>query len=227
MRLPAVLLLLSVAGSAQMKTIPVSKGPVENAMDPAAPAWSAVPAVALSLQRTPLLYPTDMPAALEIPSVQIQMVRDQSGIVARLEWRDETQNASKLAKAERSWQGEHMVAQSGATNRFSDACAVMVPSGGLADVSPSLQMGDVKHPVRIYFYDATRGSALMEASGRETTKRTGKAFPANAQYRAGKWAVTLQLPELSAGTPIAVAVWNGEQQDRDGRKYFSVWYRIQ
>jgi DMSO reductase family type II enzyme heme b subunit len=220
-------MLLSTLASAQIKTIPVAKGPSENALDPLAPAWKAVPAVALTLQRTPLLYTTDAPAALEISSVQVQMIRVQGGIVARLEWQDKTQNSAKLAKAERSWQGEHLVAQSGATDRFSDACAIMVPSGDLADVSPSLQMGDAKHPVQIYFFDATRGPALMEASGRETTTRTGKTFPANAQYQAGRWAVTLQLPELAPRTPIAVAVWNGEQQDRDGRKYFSVWYKIQ
>ena len=39
--------------------------------------------------------------------------------------------------------------------------------------------------------------------------------------------VTLQLNELPAGTPVAVAIWNGDQQDRDGRKYFSVWYKTQ
>jgi DMSO reductase family type II enzyme heme b subunit len=210
-----------------MKTIPVAASPAGNPLDPAAPEWKSVPAVALALHRTPPIYTTDLPAALEIPSVQVQMVRVQGGIVVRLEWQDKTQNATKLGKAERSWQGEHLVTQSDATNRFSDACAVMVPTGGPADVSPSLQMGDAKHPVRIYFYDATRGPALMEASGRETTKRTGQAFPANAQYQTGKWAVTLQLPELPSGTPIAVAVWNGEQQDRDGRKYFSVWYKTQ
>jgi hypothetical protein len=227
MRLTVALLLLAAPIFAEMKTIPVASGPAENALDPAAPAWKSVSSVDLSLQRTPLLYTTDQPAALEIPSVRVQMIRVQAGTVVRLEWQDKTRNAETLAKAERSWQGERLVAQSGATDRFSDACAVMVPAGGPADASPSLQMGDAAHPVRIYFYDATRGPALMEASGRETTKRTGKAFPANGQYQAGKWAVTLQLPELAPGTPIAVAIWNGEQQDRDGRKYFSVWYRTQ
>jgi hypothetical protein len=67
----------------------------------------------------------------------------------------------------------------------------------------------------------------MEASGRETTKRTGQAFPEQAQYAAGKWTVTMQIPDLQAGTPFAVAIWNGSQQDRDGRKYFTIWYRAQ
>ena len=46
-------------------------------------------------------------------------------------------------------------------------------------------------------------------------------------YRGGVWQVTLQLPAVPAGVPLAFAVWDGSQQDRDGRKYFSVWYRLQ
>jgi len=225
MKTTALVLLSAALSLAEMKTIPMATGQGGDALDPQAPAWRTVPAATLALNRTPLLYSTDAPAALEIQSVQVQMLKAPGATTVRLEWVDKTRNAAELPKAERTWQGEHMVAQSGATDRFSDACAVMIPAGGAADVSPSLQMGDAKHPVHIYFYDATRGPALMEASGRETTKRTGKTFPARAQYAAGKWAVTLQLPEIAAGTPVAVAVWNGQQQDRDGRKYFSVWYR--
>jgi hypothetical protein len=67
----------------------------------------------------------------------------------------------------------------------------------------------------------------MEAHGRETTKRTGETFPARGVYRAGRWQVTLVLPDLPAGVPLAFAVWNGSQLDRDGRKYFSVWHWLE
>ena len=85
----------------------------------------------------------------------------------------------------------------------------------------------VKALVRIFFWDSSRGAAIMEATGRETTKRTGQSFPVQAQYAAGKWAVTMQISDLHAGAPFAVAIWNGSQQDRDGRKYFTIWYRAQ
>ena len=104
----------------------------------------------------------------------------------------------------------------------------MIPAKPVtSDLNPSLQMGDADHPVRIFVWDGTRGGAVMEASGRETTKRTGQSFPAQGQYANGKWSVTLQVPDLKAGTPFAVAIWNGSQQDRDGRKYFTIWYRAQ
>jgi DMSO reductase family type II enzyme heme b subunit len=118
------------------------------------------------------------------------------------------------------------VEQTPATNRFSDAVAVMVPKNLPADgIFPSLQMGDENHPVQLYYVDTTRGAVVMEASGRSTTKRTGQSFPAKSAYHNGHWTVTLQIPALPPGMPLAVAVWNGAQQDRDGRKGFSVWYR--
>jgi len=198
----------------------------QTALDPSSVEWKAATPVSLALNRTPPLYPTDAPAGLEIASVQLQLLRSPAGTFARLEWADRTHDTAVLPKAEHTWQAEHLVAQSQATDRFADACAVMIPAqppGG--DLSPSLQMGDAAHPVRIFFWDSTRGAAVMEASGRETTKRTGQLFPAQAQYAAGKWAVAMQLPALPEGTPLAIAVWNGAQQDRDGRKYFTIWYR--
>jgi DMSO reductase family type II enzyme heme b subunit len=200
----------------------------QGALDPAAAEWKPAAPMALSLQRTPPLYPTDAPAAIEVPSVQAQFLHTGAGNFVRLEWSDKTHDTTVLPKAERSWQGDHLVTQSAATDRFSDACAVMIPAKPvIGDLNPSLQMGDANHPVLIFAWDSTRGAAVMEASGRETTKRTGQSFPAQGQYAAGKWAVTLQIPDLRAGTPFAVAIWNGSQQDRDGRKYFTIWYRAQ
>jgi len=198
----------------------------QNALDPSATEWKSAAPVSLALNRTPPLYPTDAPATLDIPSVELRILRQPSGNFVRLEWADKTHDTAALGKAERAWQGEHLVTQSEATDHFSDACALMIPAKPVTgDLNPSLQMGDAEHPVRIFLWDSTRGAAIMEASGRETTKRTGQSFPARGQYAAGKWTVTMQLPDLPQSTPLAVAVWNGAQQDRDGRKYFTIWYR--
>jgi DMSO reductase family type II enzyme heme b subunit len=200
----------------------------QNTLAPAATEWKSAAPMALSLQRTPPLYSTDAAASLEAPSVQAQFLHSAAGNFVRLEWADKTHDTSVLPKAERAWQGDHLVTQSAATDRFSDACAVMIPANPVTgDLNPSLQMGDAEHPVRIFVWDGTRGAAVMEASGRETTKRTGQSFPAQGRYANGKWTVTLQIADLRAGTPFAVAIWNGSQQDRDGRKYFTIWYRAQ
>jgi DMSO reductase family type II enzyme heme b subunit len=160
----------------------------QNPLDPAATEWKSAASVVLALHRTPPLYSTDAPAALEIPSVQAQIIHGATGNFVRLEWADKTHDTTVIPKAERAWQGDHLVTQSAATDRFSDACAVMIPAKPVTgDLNPSLQMGDADHPVHIFVWDSTRGAAIMEASGRETTKRTGQAFPAQAQYAAGKW----------------------------------------
>ena len=216
MKLLAGLLICSAVGLAQ------------NAIHPDAAAWKSAATMSLSLQRTPPLYPTDAPAAVEVSSVQAQFIHAAGENFVRLEWADKTHDSAVLPKAERAWQGEHLVTQSAATDRFADACAVMIPAKPVTgDLNPSLQMGDADHPVRIFVWDSTRGAAVMEATGRETTKRSGQSFPAQAQYANGKWSVTLQIADLKAGTPFAVAIWNGSQQDRDGRKYFTIWYRTQ
>jgi len=200
----------------------------QNLLDPTAAEWKPAAPLTLALHRTPPLYPTDAPATNEVQSVQVQVLHAPAGNFARLEWADKTHDTAVLPKAERAWQGEHLVNQTPATDRFADACAIMLPSRPLVGgINPSLQMGDPDHPVHIYFWDSTRGAAVMEASGRETTKRTGQSFPAQGQYAGGKWVVTMQIPDLQAGASFAVAIWNGSQQDRDGRKYFSIWYRAQ
>ena len=211
----------------ELRPIPIAQSVAEGLSDPAASGWNAIPAVPVALQRTPLLFPTDQPASLDIPSVEVRAVRQVDKTFVRLEWQDKSRETTGFAKAERAWQGEHLVKQSGATDRFSDACAVMIPVNPADPVFPSLQMGDAAHPVRIYFWDSSRGASLMEATGRETTHRTGKTFPAQGNWAAGKWSAVLELPSMPEGAPIAVAVWNGQQQDRDGRKYFSIWHRMQ
>ena len=195
---------------------------------PSAADWKSAAPLAIALHRTPPLYSTDAPAANELQSVQARVLHTAAGDFIRLEWADKTHDTAAIPKAERAWQGDHLVTQSAATDRFSDACAVMVPANPITgDLNPGLQMGDPAHPVRIFFWDSTRGAAVMEATGRETTKRTGQTFSAQADYASGAWTVTMQIPGLKAGAPFAVAIWNGSQQDRDGRKYFSIWYRAQ
>lgn len=198
-------------------------------LEPDAAAWQQIPVEHLALNRTPPLYDTDPPATLDIPSVEVRLARSEGKLLVHMSWRDTSDDEASLAAVpdtppEQRIHKEHTAA----ANRFFDAAAVMFPkaqSGGV--FTPSLQMGDSGQPVIIYYWNAARGAMLMEAQGRSTTRRTGETFPARAGYRAGLWRVVLELPELPAGVPLAFAVWNGSQQDRDGRKYFSVWHWLE
>jgi len=202
---------------------------VESLLDPEGPAWQAVPPLRVALNRTPPLYDTDPPAASLISLVEVRALRSGGRLLIHLAWSDATQDATSPAAAPATPPETCFVKQdTAATDLFFDAAAVMYPTvSGDAAVTPSLQMGDPHNPVTIYYWSAARGALLMEARGRETTRRTGQTFSARGAHRAGRWQVTLALPDLPAGVPLAFAVWNGSQLDRDGRKYLSVWHWLE
>ncbi len=202
---------------------------VDVLLDPAAPAWQSTPVQRIALNRTPPLYDTEPPASLEISFVEVRTLRTANKLFVHLSWRDASADYADLPAVpdtppEQRFLKEHTLGP----ERFFDAAAVMFPKdapGGV--VSPSLQMGDAQDPVLIYYWNAARGAMRMEAAGRGTTRRTGESFSARAVYVSGAWQVVMELPALPPATPIAFAIWNGSQLDRDGRKYFSVWHWLE
>ena len=224
--LSASVLAQAQAGRKSLQSLPVvTSAGGDSLLNGDARAWSQIASKHVALNRTPPLYDTDELAAVEIPTLDVRCVRAQDKLVVHLVWRDPSQDAVTLPEVPNTpAETRFRKVQTEADDRFFDAAAVMFPTKASAgDLSPSLQMGDPEHPVQIYYWNAARGAMLMEAYGRSTTRRTGQSFSANAVYANGQWNVTLELPNLSAGTPVAFAVWNGSQKDRDGRKYFSVW----
>ncbi len=187
--------------------------------------WSQTASRRIALNRTPPLYDTDEPATPEIGSLDVRLVRSGKKLLVNLEWSDATQDSATLpAPPDSPPEARFQKVPTEADDRFFDAAAVMYPAAPRADaMAPSLQMGDSGDAVQIYYWNASRGAAVMQAQGRGTTHRTGETFPAHGTYQNGRWWVTMELPDLPAGTTVAFAVWNGSQKDRDGRKYFSVW----
>jgi hypothetical protein len=209
----------------QSLSVGASSSTVDNLLKGGPSGWKPIAVKRISLNRTPPLYDTDEPAGLEIPTVEVRLARAGGKLLVQLNWRDATHDATTLAEVPNTApETRFRKVPTEADERFFDAAAVMFPAKPEAGSSaPSLQMGDAEHPVEIYYWNATRGAMLMEAQGRSTTRRTGQSFPASGSYQNGQWNVILVLPDLPAGTPVAFAVWNGSQKDRDGRKYFSVW----
>ena len=207
---------LSVAASAASIDTLLGGGPV---------AWNQIALKHVALNRTPPLYDTDEPAPVEIPVVDVRLARAGGKLLVQMSWRDPTHDAATLAEVPNTPpETRFRKVPTEADDRFFDAAAVMFSAkSGPASIAPSLQMGDAEHPVEIYYWNATRGALVMQAQGRGTTKRTGQTFPAKGTYQNSQWNVTFELPDLPAGTTVAFAVWNGNQKDRDGRKYFSVW----
>jgi complex iron-sulfur molybdoenzyme family reductase subunit gamma len=209
----------------QSLSVAMSSASADSLLNGGTAAWGQVAIKHVALNRTPPLYDTDEPATPEIATVDVRVVRAGGKLVVQLGWRDSTQDATQLAEVPSTPpETRFRKVPTEADDRFFDAAAVMFPAKGFAGaIAPSLQMGDAEHPVAIYYWNASRGPMVMEAQGRSTTRRIGESFPAKGTYERGQWNVTMELPDLPAGTTLAFAVWNGSQKDRDGRKYFSVW----
>ena len=230
----AVVLVTSTIAGAQAGKPPA--GQTLNATSLSAPAdvllkgsavWDQVAARRISLHRTPPLYDTDEPASLEIPVLDVRVARANGKVLVQMSWADPTHDSASLPEVPNTPpETRFRKLPTEADDRFFDAAAVMFPAKPGA-VAPSLQMGDTDDPVQIYYWNAARGPMLMEAAGRGTTRRTGASFAAHAAHEKGRWTVAMELPDLPVGTPLAFALWNGSQKDRDGRKYFSVWQILQ
>jgi hypothetical protein len=197
--------------------------------DPQSAEWERFPVQRVALNRTPRLYDTEAPSEPEIPFVDIRLVRAEGKLLVQMVWRDPTQDSAQIASPPSApAEGRPHKELTEATDRFFDAAAVMhparIPESG---VWPSVQMGESADPVQIYFWNATRGAIRMQAEGRGTTRRTNETFPAQAAYKQGAWRLTMELPDVPSGMPLALAIWNGSQQDRDGRKYFTTWLRLE
>jgi hypothetical protein len=196
--------------------------------NPDAGEWMTLTPKIVSLNRTPRLFETEPASGLQIRDTQLRIARAGGKLLVRLSWHDDTHDAAAIDTAPGTpYEGRFHRVPTDSTDRFFDAAAVMLPKAGEGPGTPSLQMGDAHDPVTIYYWNAARGAMLMEAQGRETTKRTGATFPAKGRYENGEWAVVFELPIVPAGTPLAFAIWNGSQQDRDGRKYFSIWHWLE
>jgi hypothetical protein len=201
---------------------------MEALLDPMSAEWSKITSQRIALNRTPRLYDTETPSELELAFVDIRLARTEGKLLVQMIWRDPTQDIAGIAKLPSApTEGRPHKELTEATDRFFDSAAVMHPVRlPDNDVWPSLQMGDAGDPVTIYFWNAARGAARMQAEGRGTTKRTGESFPAQASYGNGSWHVTMELQDVPVGMPLAFAIWNGSQQDRDGRKYFTTWLKL-
>jgi hypothetical protein len=199
-------------------------------LDPKGKGWETVPATRVLLNRTPRVYQTEKPGPAQPSTLEVRGVQTGKQVIFRLTWKDSTQNAPK-APPRRADAGSGAARlykrPTGQTSAFADAAAVMVPVSYQGGEFPSLMMGDAHGPVRLYYWNASRGAEQLTASGRGRVEALGKTFRHQARYDGGQWALTLEVPELPTPSPVAFAVWDGEVADRNGRKMFSIWYVLE
>lgn len=110
------------------------------------------------------------------------------------------------------------------TDKFVDACAILVP---LVADAPWISMGAPGKAVEGLLWRPDKSAPfLIQAEGLGSVKRT--PAPASAKimgaWQNGRWQVVFELPEWSAlekQRQIALAVWQGQEQERAGLKSIS------
>jgi DMSO reductase family type II enzyme heme b subunit len=195
--------------------------------DPNSPRWLTVPAAALLLNRTPPSFATDPVRGAAPPAADVRAVTDIGHLYLRLRWED---------RSEERWSGP--TAQPFAAERiykrptvqpaaFYDAAAVMVPAGGTWRARfPSMVMGDAASPVTLYLWRNGDQPQVLTAQGRGTVAPApAKRFTATVTRAPGGWVGIFVLPAPEPDMPLAFAIWDGAQAQRNGDKFFTPWYR--
>jgi hypothetical protein len=204
-------------------------------LDPAKDDWQRAQPVAILLSRAPRLYQTEKPAWQQpVPALKVRAIRAAERLYLHLEWPDATRNAPAAPPAKRvagppeqvGGQPERLYHRPTAQpEAFPDAAAVMVPDRWTGPEFPSLMMGDADRSATIYYFNASRGSAVLSAGGRATPQpMPGRVVRHRSAHNNNAWRLVLELPDQPDGYPLAFAVWDGALGDRDGLKWFSIWY---
>jgi hypothetical protein len=193
-------------------------------------AWKVMTPTTVLLNRTPRIYQTEPVRERRLPQFEVRLLRAHGRVYLRLQWDDVTENSPKapLARGGEGGQAKLLYKRpTGATSAFPDAAAVMVPESWSGPEFPSLLMGDRHTPAKLYYWNASTGAEVLKSSGRATPQPVGQAVQHRARHTQAGWILILELPDLPTGYPIAFALWDGEFGDRDGLKFFSVWYVLQ
>ncbi len=208
----------------------MSQSDAAVAMEPAADGWNSAKATRLHLNLTPTLYAGDATDDGVRPDVSVRLLRlDDGSVIVRAQWADLTANIAGGGTKFPDGGEDHIYKKhSEGVSTFPDAFCAMVPvKRGPHAVYPSMMMGEKQQPVDLCFWKAGDGFQLLGAHGRASTAKTKTQLAGKSVREDGRWIVTMVLPNVTPGTPICFAIWDGALEQRDGIKYYSLWYEVE
>lgn len=198
--------------------------PGANFSSPDDAAWRDAIEYAMDLNLAPPVHPSINlrydPSTPALP-VKLRAASDGQSLYLRLRWDDSSQNTTTSREA------------------FADGVAVQFALEG--GDSTSYMMGAASTPVNIWYWKAGSDEAQNLAAGGfgSTTQLARGQLWVTSNYRSsGEWVVVFSRPldqegdyqvDLGNGsTLIALAVWQGDKQQRDGLKHVSPgWVTLQ
>ncbi|MEF8843323.1 MAG: ethylbenzene dehydrogenase-related protein [Haloarculaceae archaeon] len=199
--------------------IPIHHAPGEGAelAEPTSTEWEEAPPVTVPLSSAPSSVPDADSTSL--PRTAVRAARTDERLYVRLSWADPTVDRS-----------------TDDPRAFADAAAVQFPVNTSA--RPPIAMGSTRNAVNVWYWNAGEGNEELLAGGPGSTTRFEDASVEVATAREdGRW-VLVYARDLRADAPnrtsmtmdrdvdVAVAVWNGSEMERSGRKAVSEWYHL-
>jgi DMSO reductase family type II enzyme heme b subunit len=156
-------------------------------------------------------------------SMQVGALHNGKEIFFRLAWDDDTVDG-KISDI----------------NQFVDAAAVMFP---LVPEAPLIGMGTIGQPVNTWYWraDAEQPRNVLTEGMGSTQNRDDPALAAQSRHARGRWSVVIGRSLSTKGAPpstaplgpgvttkVALAIWQGSNQERAGIKAFSPdWQELQ
>lgn len=190
----------------------------KDADNPRAAVWKRAPRVTIPLVTAPAVHASITGTAI-VHEVTAQAIRTADKIFFRLSWSDPTRDATRDA-----------------TTRFLDAVALQFPLDG--NVDTAVLMGNTGKRVNIWQWRADNRVQNLFADGFGTlTPAPVQDVSGHGVYSRGGWSVVLsrslksqtedgvQLDDIGR-IPIAPAVWNGSNQERDGFKAVTMEWQL-
>jgi complex iron-sulfur molybdoenzyme family reductase subunit gamma len=192
-------------------------GENESLADPTADAWGDAAPVDVPLTSAPSAVPNADATSVETASIQAAHTDER--LYLRVTWPDGT--ADRNASGPRA---------------FADAVAVQLPVNTSA--RPPIAMGSTDNLVNVWYWSDSSGTEELLAGGAgSTTPFEEPAVRTQTAYEDGRWQVVfardLRVATLNRTSvtmtedvDVALAVWNGSNMERSGRKSVSEWHYL-
>lgn len=190
-----------------------------DVVDPNGAIWMKAPSVTVPLQTAPPVHAA-ISGTAATPRVAVQAVRTRDALFIRLSWRDKTEDRVL----------DH-------PKGFLDGAAVQFPLDG--QPAPAILMGNPGGRVNIWYWTAGDRMENLFADGFGTATRAPiQDVAGKGVYAGGAWTVVLSRSLRTAAgdgvqldgvkeTPLALAIWDGTNQERDGFKAVTMeWLRL-
>lgn len=194
--------------AAAQAEIRVARTAANVSAQPDHPAWDTAPAATVKLETAFPAHPS-ISGTAHAQGAEVRALATPRGLALRLEWRDAS------------------IDERTTPHRFADGAAVQFARDGNADTTP--YMGGGGRHVNIWYWSAARNAAEnLWADGFGTLARLPtQDVAARGRYADGAWRVVFfrrwrsaesHAAQLRGVRPVAFAVWNGANDERDGFK---------